>query len=200
MAIIEQSSGLEKLAVRQFLTNFTANELSRGRFYLMKGRIPVTLNKIVAPNRFRVSDRLVQWNSNQIKISNENVLTTNASFALKSGTVSWFYWYRIDGATVHQMAGTVTTTPLNGDLEYNSVQVIKDSTYSISGLQFRLRKVFDDNEFNPVVPSPTPAPPTPEPVNPSLYVFPTSATWLVNAVIPSAGIYPESATWIVSGS
>ena len=157
MAIVEQSTGLVKSAVSKVIEKLIGDNSSRGYLYLMKGQVPTSLSNILNPSRYRVDDRLVQWNRNQIVIAEDGLVSTTASFAFKSSSATWFHWYRIDGEFVYQAIGKVNGTGLGGDIELTSTFITEGNSYSISDLGVSLNKEFSDIGYN-IIPAPTPAP------------------------------------------
>ena len=130
MAIIEQSPGLVISALSKTLKKIIGTRTSRGHLYWMKGAVPSSLENITNPNRYRVTDRLVHWNRNQIKVT-RGLISTTASTPINSGVATWFYFYRIDGTRIYQLVGTITSTGQGGDLELANTTVFKNKTYGI---------------------------------------------------------------------
>jgi len=148
----------------------------------MKGAVPSSLENITNPLRYRVADRLVHWNRNQIIIT-QGLISTTASTPINSGVATWFYFYRIDGNKIYQLVGTITSTGGGGDLELANTTIFKDKTYGIQ----EPRQSISIN--------PTSATWVVEPIQ-SISITPSSATWVVEPV-QSISINPTSATWVV---
>lgn len=187
MAILEQSSGLAKLAVYRLLLKVLGPGTSRSRLYLMKGRIPTSIDLITEPQRFRKSDRLVVWNRSQLSVDQDGAISANASTAFQAGVANWFHFYRIDGDSVYQLIGTVGVTNSGKDLEFTTLNILNGTSYAIGNLGFELPAEFnDDSYFNN----------EPTPIY-QLTVTPDTAIWSINTVTRQFVVVPAQATWQV---
>ena len=152
---ISHSKGLAKKAVVNLLREFRGTASSdRSHLYFMKGAVPDVINPNKDPKIFRLNDRLVHWGRNQIKISDNAVVSTTSSKPLKEGQATWFYWYRIDEATdtKYQLIGKLTAPePFDGTgdlvIDLNPSYVgsdpdeIKAKTYVTLGLTYAIDSV-----------------------------------------------------------
>jgi hypothetical protein len=185
MAISEQSSGLAKLAVNTLLAKILGPTTQRCYFYLMKGRIPTSIETITDPARYRRADRLIFWNRNQIKLSENGQLTANASKAFQSGLATWFHFFRIDGTKIYQVIGTVGSLNTGKDIEFSNVNLVKDRSYSINSFGFALNKEFEDGQ-----------PEAPLPLY-QIVIEPDTHTWTVTQTVSRITIVPSEAVWDV---
>jgi len=181
MEIIEQSPGLVISALSKTLKKIIGTRILRGHLYWMKGAVPTSLENITNPNRYRVADRLVHWNRNQIKVT-QGLISTTASTPINSGVATWFYFYRIDGAKIYQLIGTITSIGQGGDLELTNTTIFKDKTYGISKQRQSIIVVPDNATWNIEI------------TGQSIVVDPNSATW--NLDLPqNISVEPSAWTW-----
>ena len=170
MAIIEQSSGLAKSAISKILKKLVGTKTSRGHLCWMKGAIPTSLENVTNPSRFRETDKLIHWNRNQINV-NRGIVSTTASTAFNNGNATWFYFYRVDGSKIYQVVGTITARGERGNLELVNTNIIKNKTYGIADLGFRLEQEFTDIGLNDTAQS--------------ISVSPSNATWVCESPLQS---------------